>query len=119
MLQFLFAFFFMAATQDPDIGRDMISIVKSKGYNIEAHSVTTEDGYILGMFRIPRPGAPAVLLQHGLLGECNVHTISKEKTAVGLGWLTSRPRVWAILFMTLDTTFGLATAEETSIHYTM
>jgi hypothetical protein len=45
------------------------------GYVLEKHSVTTEDGYILGVFRIPcskrctieDSPKPVVFLQHGLL----------------------------------------------------
>lgn len=47
-------------------------IIKRWGYPVETHYVTTEDGYILTLFRIPygkksalkQPGKP-VLLQHG------------------------------------------------------
>jgi len=66
-----------SAHKDPDVGLDMEAITKSKGYPIEKHNVTTEDGYILGTFRIPygrtesasalNIGKPVVLLQHGLL----------------------------------------------------
>jgi hypothetical protein len=42
------------------------------GYQYEAHSVHTEDGYILTLHRIPAAAngalAPAVFVQHGLLG---------------------------------------------------
>ncbi|CAF1581484.1 unnamed protein product, partial [Rotaria magnacalcarata] len=47
-------------------------LIQSKGYPCEEHKVTTSDGYILGIFRIPHGrnasslGRP-VLLQHGLL----------------------------------------------------
>lgn len=37
------------------------------GIAVEEHWVTTEDGYILEIFRMPRPGAPVLLLQHGIL----------------------------------------------------
>jgi len=37
------------------------------GIDVEQHNVTTDDGYILGVFRLPRPGAPVVFLQHGIL----------------------------------------------------
>merc|ERR1712086_883741 len=40
--------------------------VAEQGYNVTQHSVVTADGYILGLFRLPRPGAPVVLLQHGI-----------------------------------------------------
>eukprot|EP00484_Ammonia_sp_Unknown_P019414 CAMPEP_0197041064 /NCGR_PEP_ID=MMETSP1384-20130603/17662_1 /TAXON_ID=29189 /ORGANISM="Ammonia sp." /LENGTH=402 /DNA_ID=CAMNT_0042471921 /DNA_START=32 /DNA_END=1240 /DNA_ORIENTATION=+ len=63
--------------KDPDVGRDMVEITVNKGYPIEEHFVTTEDGYILGTFRIPygrnesqnaqNSGKPVVLLMHGLL----------------------------------------------------
>nr|POE83690.1 triacylglycerol lipase 2 [Quercus suber] len=50
------------------------SMVETKGYVCEEHKVTTQDGYILSMQRIPagRSGKtagkrPPVLLQHGLL----------------------------------------------------
>ncbi|XP_017877436.1 lipase 3-like [Ceratina calcarata] len=46
-----------------------LQIIQSQGYPAEAHTVTTEDGYILTMHRIPgKPGSPAVFLQHGILG---------------------------------------------------
>jgi hypothetical protein len=65
------------ADKDPDDGRDMIAITTNKGYPIEEYFVQTEDGYILGLFRIPygrsesmnaiNSGKPIVHLQHGLL----------------------------------------------------
>jgi pimeloyl-ACP methyl ester carboxylesterase len=59
---------------DPDCDYNITQIIKTKGYPCEEHKVTTKDGYILGVFRIPYgrnstsslPGRP-VLLQHGLL----------------------------------------------------
>mmetsp|Transcript_91962 Transcript_91962/g.297506 ORF Transcript_91962/g.297506 Transcript_91962/m.297506 type:complete len:404 (+) Transcript_91962:72-1283(+) len=65
-----------AAAKDLDIGRDMVSIVESRGYSIERHFATTPDGYVLGMFRMPRGkaegnastnGKPVVYLNHALL----------------------------------------------------
>lgn len=75
-----------AHAKDPDVGKGMVEIVESKGYPIEEHFVTTPDGYILGVFRIPggrgsmdltatnastlrvgATGKPVVVLQHGLL----------------------------------------------------
>ncbi|XP_071507660.1 gastric triacylglycerol lipase-like [Diadema antillarum] len=60
---------------DPDDRYNMSGLVWSKGYPIEEYEVQTEDGYILGLFRIPHgknkgndTGArPVVFLQHGLL----------------------------------------------------
>jgi len=57
------------AAVDPDVHRDFIEIVTSKGYPCEHHSVVTSDGYQLGLFRIPGKSraSPPVLLFHGLL----------------------------------------------------
>ncbi|CAH0547937.1 unnamed protein product [Brassicogethes aeneus] len=53
----------------------MVEYVKSKGYPIEEYDVTTEDGYILKIHRIPfgkyskeRSKRPPVILMHGLMG---------------------------------------------------
>jgi len=62
--------------EDPDVGLNMEEICLSKGYDsIESHKVITQDGYILGLYRIPAgrneskssTAKPVVLLQHGLL----------------------------------------------------
>jgi len=61
--------------KDPDDHRNFTEIITSKGYPCETHHVTTEDGYILTLFRMPygryngnstRPRIP-IHLQHGLL----------------------------------------------------
>lgn len=41
-----------AMTRDKDVGRDAYELIASKGYEVEEHRVTTEDGYILGIIRI-------------------------------------------------------------------
>lgn len=43
------------------------SLIKKYGYPAENHTVTTDDGYVLTLHRIARPGATPVLLVHGLL----------------------------------------------------
>jgi pimeloyl-ACP methyl ester carboxylesterase len=68
-------------------------------YNIpvEQHYVTTDDGYILGMFRLPHRGAQAVLFQHGVLDSswtwiCNDPSLSAGIEAFNLGydvWLSN------------------------------
>lgn len=58
------------AKLDPDAKLDMFEFVQARGYAIEKHFATTEDGYILGMFHMPPSGTPngqVVLLQHALL----------------------------------------------------
>jgi len=74
---FLLSFFIGSFGLDSDCHKDMVTIVREKGYPIEEHFVETEDGYILGVFRIPygrdetdeslHLHKPVVFLQHGLL----------------------------------------------------
>ncbi|XP_059483958.1 uncharacterized protein LOC132201649 [Neocloeon triangulifer] len=51
----------------PDIGATPPEMIVRRGYPAETHFVTTVDGYILQMHRIPQPGKPVVFLQHGSL----------------------------------------------------
>lgn len=69
---------------DPDAGLGAIDLIRRWGYAAEAHDVTTADGYILQLQRIPRSREeeqedgvwtdssaaprPAILLMHGLHG---------------------------------------------------
>ena len=66
-------FFQLASCLDPDHNRDTVALIESRGFGIEKHYVTTDDGYILTVFRIIHPdiskeerGKP-MILQHGLL----------------------------------------------------
>ena len=59
---------------EPDALRTFEEVCNAHGYLFEAHKVTTEDGYILTLYRIPgridvpiKRGAAVVFLQHGLL----------------------------------------------------
>ncbi|POM65270.1 Triacylglycerol Lipase [Phytophthora palmivora] len=64
---------------DPDVGKSTVELIEARGYVVETHNVTTADGYILTMHRLPKSydesqsgeiaadGKPAVLVQHGLL----------------------------------------------------
>jgi lysosomal acid lipase/cholesteryl ester hydrolase len=42
-------------------------MIERVGYPAETHFVTTVDGYILQVHRIPQPGGPVIMLQHGSL----------------------------------------------------
>ncbi|XP_026322442.1 lipase 3-like [Hyposmocoma kahamanoa] len=44
---------------------DSKQLISTNGYPTETHSVVTEDGYIVNLFRIPQKGQP-VLLVHGI-----------------------------------------------------
>ncbi|KAL5794188.1 hypothetical protein ACOSP7_002782 [Xanthoceras sorbifolium] len=66
----------IAALSDAAFDGICMTLVKTQGYACEEHTVTTQDGYILSMQRIPvgrsggAPGKrPPVLLQHGLLSD--------------------------------------------------
>jgi len=67
------------------------------GISVESHSVTTEDKYILEVFRMPRPGAPVVLFMPGILASswcfiCNDPAISPAIQMYDLGydvWLSN------------------------------
>ncbi|KAG6572522.1 putative lipase [Phytophthora cinnamomi] len=64
---------------DPDVGKNAPEIIAARGYAVETHKVTTSDGYILTMHRLPKSydesqsgtaaatNKPAVLLQHGII----------------------------------------------------
>ncbi|XP_020807224.1 lipase 3 isoform X1 [Drosophila serrata] len=56
---------------DPNIKEDSHlstdGLIHKYGYPAESHTVQTDDGYILTLHRIARPGATPVLLVHGLL----------------------------------------------------
>jgi len=56
---------------DPEIVEDSIlqvpQLIEKYGRPAEIHKVETDDGYILEMHRMARPGAKPVLLMHGLL----------------------------------------------------
>ena len=62
-------------TVDPNAYRSFKEICEENGFKYEEHLVTTSDGYILKVFRIPglaseganKPGKPVILFQHGIL----------------------------------------------------
>ncbi|NWU59545.1 LIPM Lipase, partial [Dromas ardeola] len=69
-------------THNPECFMNVSEIIRYHGYPSEEYEVTTQDGYILGVFRIPAGRnsqntgkKPAVLLHHGTLGD-STHWIS-------------------------------------------
>jgi lysosomal acid lipase/cholesteryl ester hydrolase len=81
------------APADPNKGKDMVELAAQYGYDLESYNVTTRDGYILKLFRIPR-GAndkdtssekkrPAVLLQHGLLDSSYTWVANPPEQSLG------------------------------------
>lgn len=66
-------------------------LIIKQGYPVEHHEVTTQDGFQLGMLRIPRGRSdrlevghrPAVLLQHGLLDSCATWVLNMPNQSLG------------------------------------
>jgi len=86
--------------KDPDVHLDMTEIVQSKGFPIEEHFVTTSDGYVLTMFRIPTDGnlkrasRTPVILQHGLLDSSFTWVNNLEHESLGFILASSGFDVW-------------------------
>ncbi|CAK1584939.1 unnamed protein product [Parnassius mnemosyne] len=75
-----------AGLGNEDITLHIIDLVTKYGYPIKRHQVTTKDGYILSMYRIPNNGS-AVFLMHGLLGSSDDFVVAGPET--GLAYLLS------------------------------
>ena len=75
-----------------------------QGYPLEEHFVTTADGYVLGVYRIPhgRPFAaaaaaaarPPVVLQHGLLDSSATWVVNSPKLSLGFILADAGYDVW-------------------------
>ncbi|KAK1568800.1 hypothetical protein Q3G72_028924 [Acer saccharum] len=88
----------LAAATDDGI---CITLVKTQGYACEEHTVTTQDGYILSMQRIPVGGSggvpgkkPPVLLQHGLLSDAATWLILPSDQALAFVLADNGFDVW-------------------------
>ncbi|XP_071727114.1 triacylglycerol lipase 2-like [Rutidosis leptorrhynchoides] len=64
-------------------------LIETQGYTCEEHTVTTKDGYILSMQRIPagrdgkKANKPPVLLQHGLLMDGGTWVLNSPNESLG------------------------------------
>ncbi|KAB2613540.1 triacylglycerol lipase 2-like [Pyrus ussuriensis x Pyrus communis] len=65
------------------------SMLETQGYTCQEHKVTTEDGYIIGLQRIPKgrsgdetPNKKPVLLQHGLLMDASAWLLNPPDQAL-------------------------------------
>lgn len=71
-----------ADNDDPDLHLEIDGIVKRNGFPFEEYDVTTEDGFILKVHRIPRSGAPSILLQHGIESSSNAWVMNSADKAI-------------------------------------
>lgn len=84
---------------DPDWDLNATELIISKGYPCESHKVTTKDGYILTIFRIPhgrkttKSGRP-VLLQHGLLDAASTWVLNFPDQSLGFLLADAGYDVW-------------------------
>ncbi|KAJ2951449.1 hypothetical protein O0L34_g13602 [Tuta absoluta] len=81
----------------------MLDTISSNGYEVEAHNVTTEDGYILGIYRIPYPrgqtsaadqNRPVVFCMHGLYGQSQNFLVLPPEVAIGFNLADAGFDVW-------------------------
>ncbi|XP_004524789.1 lipase 1 [Ceratitis capitata] len=66
-----------------DTNLDMFGLTRKYDYPLESHFVTTEDKYILCLFRLRRPKARPVFLMHGLLDSSITWILSGPWAALG------------------------------------
>ncbi|KAI5646245.1 alpha/beta-hydrolase lipase region domain-containing protein [Phthorimaea operculella] len=81
----------------------MLDHISNNGYIAEAHNVTTEDGYILGIYRIPYPrhqtsapdqNRPVVFCMHGLYGQSQNWLVLPPEVAIGFNLADAGFDVW-------------------------
>lgn len=77
----------LAKDDTGDSKLDFQELCTKYGFQFEAHTVTTDDGYILTQYRIPglvgddSTGKPPVLFQHGLLDSANCWIMNYDDVA--------------------------------------
>ena len=68
-----------------DFYKTFKQIVEENGFTYETHETTTDDGYILNVFRIKgkdiNSGAPVALCQHGLTSAANTWIMNEPAVA--------------------------------------
>ncbi|XP_058981581.1 lipase 1-like isoform X2 [Musca domestica] len=69
-------------------------LLKKYHYPVEKHFVTTKDNYILGMHRLPRPGAPPIFMMHGLLDSSATWIIMGPQNAPAYYFYDNGYDVW-------------------------
>lgn len=87
---------------DNDDGKIKVpELIEKYGYPVEVHNVTTEDGHILQMHRMPygkkcgpASGKRVILLQHGLLGDSSNWIVAGTEKGLGYNLADECYDVW-------------------------
>ncbi|CAG7820895.1 unnamed protein product [Allacma fusca] len=74
------------------------TIIEKYGLPSEVHSIQTEDGYILEIFRIPAAGKPIALLNHGFGGSSRLFVINCDRRALAVRLADEGFDVWLANF---------------------
>ena len=102
------------ANSDPDTKLTFEEICIKNGFQVEVHPVTTQDGYILNVFRIPGLATnqqqsntvkPPIFMQHGILDSANCWIINHADVAPAFVAARAGYDVW--LGNSRGTTFSL------------
>lgn len=89
-----------AAKEHPEAKLPITDYCRYFNYPIQFHDVTTEDGYILRVFRIQKKGTlikeglKPILLQHGLLDSSDTWVLNEESKALGFILANAGYDVW-------------------------
>lgn len=83
--------------------------MRKHNYPVSIHTVYTEDGYLLTMHRIPKPGHQPILLVHGIFSSSMSFVILGPKKSLGNKFLENSSFFY-ILFPFLPQAFLLADA---------
>ncbi|XP_068744854.1 lipase member K-like [Montipora capricornis] len=97
--------FNLHVSDDPDVRRNVTQLIASRGFPFEEHHVTTQDGFILGLQRIPRgrgeknyygnsEGKKVVFLQHGFLADATNWVMDSATESLGYILADSGFDVW-------------------------
>ena len=67
-----------------------MELIANRGYTVETHLVTSDDGYILELHRIPAksPNKKVVFIQHGVIDSDATFLLLPSNTSLGRTWLT-------------------------------
>ncbi|EFX82413.1 hypothetical protein DAPPUDRAFT_223831 [Daphnia pulex] len=72
--------------KNPEVFYTPPEVIRSRGYPVEVHHITTDDGYILEIHRIPAQSSSgpkkAVFLQHGVLESSGTWLVNPSKRAL-------------------------------------